>query len=454
MKTRILLSVLLTVMIFGAIAQNPSVTLTFSADNNSQQLSLDSVLIENMTQGVDTTLYAPDSVLVLDYISGMEEFNTFNSYGFSLSQNYPNPMEGKTTVNLQLSESNLVLISISNVMGMELLNRKFQLGQGIHSFNFYPGGESFYLLTVHVNEQRQAIKMFNSSSHSLASGYCMLQHNGQNNTITEVFKTGNAVNNFMFNPGDHLKLTAFTSLGEQVITSVPSEDQTYYFNFTGDPCPGTPTVNDIDGNIYNTVFIGSQCWMKENLRTTTYRNGTPIPNVPDPFYWENSAEGAYVWYDNDFAWKEKYGALYNWLAISDTSRLCPDGWHVPTDDEWTMLTDFIGGTGSLHGEVLKSCRQENSPYGGSCNTDQHPRWSFYSNGIYGTNDYGFSGLPGGSRVFDGFFQSQGTAGLWWSSTEHLSIYAWGRSLAYFQDDVVVNLAKLRNGYSVRCLRNN
>jgi uncharacterized protein (TIGR02145 family) len=296
--------------------------------------------------------------------------------------------------------------------------------------------------------------MFNSSSHSLASGYCKLQYNGQNNTITEAFKTGNAVNNFMFNPGDHLKLTAFSSLGQQVITSVPSEDQTYHFNYAGDPCPGTPTVTDIDGNVYNTVLIGSQCWMKENLRTTTYRNGTAIPNVPDPFYWEYSAEGAYVWFDNNSAWKEKYGALYNWLAISDSGMLCPEGWHVPTDEEWTILTDFLGGTGSPYGSELKSCRQENSPYGGSCITDQHPRWNFHSYGIYGTNDYGFSGVPGGSRVFDGFFQSQGTIGSWWTSTEHLSIYGWGRSLTYFNDEVTVTLAKLRNGFSVRCLRNN
>ena len=152
---------------------------------------------------------------------------------------------------------------------------------------------------------------------------------------------------------------------------------------------------DIDGNTYNTVQIGDQCWMKENLKTTTYRNGTAIPNVTDANAWSNVHYGAYVWYDNDITWKDKYGALYNWFTTVDANGLCPTGWHVPTNDEWTALTDYIGGTGSPHGNELKSCRQMNSPLGGECNTNEHPRWNA-SHIHYGTDDYGFSGLPGGT----------------------------------------------------------
>ncbi len=224
-------------------------------------------------------------------------------------------------------------------------------------------------------------------------------------------------------------------------------DEVYISFFKG--CP--PTVADIDGNIYNTAQIGDQCWMKENLKTTTYRNGTAIPNVTDANAWSNLATGAYVWYDNDISWKDSYGALYNWYTTVDPNGLCPTGWHVPTHDEWTDLTDYIGGTGSPHGNELKSCRQVNSPLGGGCNTSEHPRW--YEHGTYyGTDDYDFSGLPGGFRYYYGSFDYFGYYGYWWSSTESSSSYAWYRSLTYSNGDVFVYGYYKQDGFSVRCLR--
>jgi uncharacterized protein (TIGR02145 family) len=191
--------------------------------------------------------------------------------------------------------------------------------------------------------------------------------------------------------------------------------------------------------------------MAENLKTTTYRNGTPIPNVTNGSDWFNLTTGAYVWYDNDISWKGPYGALYNWYATVDANGLCPTGWHVPTNDEWTALTDFIGGTGSPHGNELKSCRQVNSPLGGGCNTTEHPRWDEY-NGVWGTDDYGFSGLPGGTRYDSGPFYDVGYDGYWWSSTEYSSNGAWGRYLNYYDGNVGVGVGGKLRGFSVRCLR--
>lgn len=453
MKPRILLTVLMITMIMGAFAQKPTMTLTFTADSNAQHVRLNSILIENLTQGGDTTLYAPDTVLVLDYITGMNENFAFDDHSFSLSQNFPNPMKGKTTVSLWLPERNNILITISDVIGREVVNQEFQLEQGTHSFTFYPGRESLYFLTARADNQTQTIKMFNSPTDANASEYCKLGYNGQQKTGTGDYKSGDALNNFVFDLGDMLKFTSFTDQGERVITSSPTGDQIYYFHYTGDPCPGAPTVTDIDGNVYNTVQIGNQCWMKENLKTTTYRNGTAIPNVTDDNAWSNLTTGAYVWYDNDISWKDKYGTLYNWFTTVDPNGLCPTGWHVPTDDEWTDLTDYIGGTSSPHGDELKSCRQVNSPLGGGCNTSEHPRWSEHGT-HYGTDDYGFSGLPGGYRHYGGSFYAIGNDGLWWSSTEYSSDDAWFRYLLYGSDDVGVNDANKRDGFSVRCLRDN
>lgn len=451
MKTRILLTVLMIGIVMGAYAQRPNMTLTFAADNNGQYIPMNSILIENLTQGRDTTLYAPDTVLVLDYVTGINEIITFDDHSFSLSQNFPNPMKGKTTVSLYLPEKENILITISDVIGREMVNQKFHLERGNHSFTFYPGRESLYFLTARADRQSRTIKMFNSPSDANVSGYCKLGYNGQQKPGTGENKSGNALNNFVFGLGDMLKFTSFTDQGERVITSSPTGDQTYYFHYTGDPCPGTPTVTDIDGNTYNTVQIGNQCWMKENLKTTTYRNGTSIPNVTDANAWGNFTTGAYVWHDNDASWKHLYGALYNWHTTVDANGLCPDGWHVPTNDEWTTLTNFIGGTGELHGNELKSCRQVNSPLGGGCYTSEHPRWNSNSSN-WGTDDYGFSGLPGSHRFINGDFDYIGISGLWWSSTEDSAYNAWYRVLNYSYGYVIVNDYRKQAGFSVRCLR--
>lgn len=412
-----------------------------------------SIQIENLTRGGDTTLYAPDTVLLLDYITSVNENFAIGDNSISLCQNFPNPMKGQATVSLWLPEKNDIMITISDVSGRELANQEFQLEQGTHSFTFYPGRESLYFLTARADNQTRTIKMLNSSTDAKASGYCKLGYNGHQKTGTVDYKSGNALNNFLFNLGDQLKFTATTNLGERVITCSPTGNQTYYFHYTGDPCPGAPTVTDIDGNVYNTVQIGNQCWMKENLKTTTYRNGTAIPNVTDGNAWSNLTTGAYVWYDNDISWKDSYGALYNWFTTVDPSGLCPTGWHVPTFDEWTALAGYIGGTSSPHGNELKSCRQVNSPLGGGCNTSEHPRWeedTYYGN--YGTDDYGFSALPGGYRYYDINFNMVGNMGQWWTSTVYSSYFAWTRSLHYYYGGVFVYSYDMRNGFSVRCLR--
>jgi uncharacterized protein (TIGR02145 family) len=216
-------------------------------------------------------------------------------------------------------------------------------------------------------------------------------------------------------------------------------------------CP-EQSITDIDGNTYFTVSIGEQCWMKENLRTTTYKNGTPIAYVSDDNAWSNLTTGAYVWFDFNVNWKDKYGALYNWYAVNDPNGLCPAGWHVPGDSEWTQLTGFIGGTASPHGNKLKSCRQVDSPLGGDCNTSEHPRWEYYHWTIYGTDDHSFSALPGGDRASFGYFTGIGNFGVWWTSTEYSPESAWYRMVGFAFDHIAVHYNNKRNGNSVRCLR--
>ncbi len=200
------------------------------------------------------------------------------------------------------------------------------------------------------------------------------------------------------------------------------------------PVPGTP-VSDINGNVYKTVVIGTQVWMAENLKVTRYDNGDSIPDVKDST-WVSQMSGAYCWYNNDSVKNMKtYGALYNWYAVSDPRGLAPEGWHIPSDNDWTILMNTLGGD-SIAATKLKEAGKGHwlSPNSSS------------------TNETGFTALPGGSLYDNGPFTYLGNYGYWWSSTENTPTTAWFRGM-YYSLGVFKNNSAKSNGYSVRCVKN-
>jgi uncharacterized protein (TIGR02145 family) len=215
---------------------------------------------------------------------------------------------------------------------------------------------------------------------------------------------------------------------------------------------GISTINDIDGNIYNTVLIGTQCWMKENLKTTKYRNGDPIPNVIIEDEWYNLTSGAFAWYDHNFLWKDIYGALYNGHATVDIRGLCPFGWRMPDSSNWDELVVYIGGPDAPNGNNLKSCRQYQSPLGGECATNEHPVWGWHET-HYGIDFYGFSGLPGGFRYADwgtASFFAMTLSGFWWEVFQ--GSQARVRGLSYNDGGFSTSVYNMQFGMSVRCVR--
>lgn len=202
------------------------------------------------------------------------------------------------------------------------------------------------------------------------------------------------------------------------------------------PILTTSSVTDIDGNVYTTVTIGTQVWMVENLKVTTYNDGIAIPLVTDNAAWSNRTTAGYCWYNNDTPTnKETYGALYNWYTV-DAGKLCPPGWHVPSDDEWTTLVTYLGGY-SVAGGKLK---EAGTTHWKSPNSNA-------------TNESGFTALPGGTRFSDGTtFSEIGGLCDWWSSSEFSPGIAWLHGL-YFSETGVnkVGLDKA-SGFSVRCLK--
>lgn len=201
-------------------------------------------------------------------------------------------------------------------------------------------------------------------------------------------------------------------------------------NFITSPNNGK-TVTDIDGNVYSTVTIGSQVWLGQNLKTTKYNDGTSIPLVTDNYTWSTFLTPAYSWYNNDIGNKNPYGALYNWYAIN-TGKLCPLGWHVPTDAEWTALNDNLGGE-NIAGGKLKEVGTVH--------------WQNPNTGA--TNETNFTGLPGGKRLNNGFYDI-GEYGNFWSSTEYQGFVLYRNIINYGENTNKIGTDK-QSGFSVRCL---
>lgn len=195
------------------------------------------------------------------------------------------------------------------------------------------------------------------------------------------------------------------------------------------------TAKDRDGNVYPTVKICDQVWMAKNLNVSTYRNGDPIPQVSDASEWLNLTTGAWCYYAIHTPYGAVYGKLYNWFAVNDPRGLAPEGWHIPSDSEWTALTTCLGGE-TLAGGKMKS---KGTDYWKSPN-------------LNATNSSGFSALPGGGFDGVGNFFDLGFKSYWWSSTEFETYYVWLRVLSY--DHGIVDRYNYNKevGLSVRCIK--
>jgi len=217
------------------------------------------------------------------------------------------------------------------------------------------------------------------------------------------------------------------------------------------------TVTDYDGNVYNTVTIGTQVWLKENLKVTHYRNGDLIPNVTDGMAWSNLTTGAYCNFNNDANnYSTIYGRLYNWYAVNDSRNIAPVGWHVPTHDEWTSLERAICTSGTCAAEFPydnTTTGLRGTDEGGKLKEIGTTHWQNPNTGA--TNETGFLALPGDYRSGNGTYTTNddiGRFGDWWEATENGATSAWYRYLSYNNANVGRNFDDKRDGLSVRCIR--
>ena len=209
----------------------------------------------------------------------------------------------------------------------------------------------------------------------------------------------------------------------------------------------TNTVTDYDGNVYHIVKIGDQEWLLENLKVTHFRNGDAIPQETDNATWADLTTAAYCMYDNSTTYGQAYGYLYNWYAVSDTRGLAPEGWHIPSDEEWKELEMALG----MSQAEADAVGWRGTDQGGQLKEAGTTHWA--NPNTAATNTSGFTALGGGRRSGStGYFTSIGNYAFFWTSTEYDADNTWTRWLAHDTSQIDRTGYPLKGGYTVRCVR--
>lgn len=401
-----------------------SQTYTISFVATGTFTTLDSVIVKNYTHP-DTVKCLSGDILQLIINNGINETYLNNEK----IQVYPNPMQDQAQISFYAKQTGNATLVIYDINGKQVLQTVVNLSQGTQNFRLTGFKQGMCFLNISGENYYYSAKLININS-SQANAKIELLGSGKLVNINRNEKSVKETVVMNYNVGDYIHFTGYSGAYTFSVSDVPAYSKTITFCF--DTITNCGTITDIDGNLYNTVQIGTQCWMKENLITSNYNNNTSIPNVTDETEWASLVTGAWCYYDNyDFY---SYGKFYNWYAIS-TGMLCPTGWHIPTDTEWTTLTTYLGGL-NVAGGKLKEIGTSH--------------WHGPNTGA--DNSSGFTGLPGGVRYASGQYWAIGEYGHWWSSTEYATNKAYLRVL-YKGDSKVGSVYDVKTlGLSVRCIR--
>jgi len=406
--------------------------ITFSGSGASTTVG--SVKVENLTSGISLTLNGSDIL----YLSGTSGINSIENNQSSQLKIYPNPMTDNATIEIYIPESGDASLSIYEITGKLVSQFKSSLDNGQHDFRLTGLKSGLYLLSIKGNAYQYSGKLLSNGANFGTIVLEKISNNsvGYENQIKRNTKGNLATVDMAYNSGDRLKFTGISGNYSTVITDIPSSNKEITFNFIA--------CTDGDNNNYPIVQIGTQIWMAENLKTTKYNDGTIIPNITVSATWAAETTGAYCDYYNTPSNSSSYGRLYNWYTVDNNTatkivsngdkNVCPTGWHVPSDAEWTMLTDFLGG------ELVA---------GGKLKETGTTHWLSPNTGA--TNETGFTALPGSYRDNNGTFYTRGGYGLWWSSSPN-STTAFYRYISWSMSDVQWNVYDVRKGMSVQCLK--
>jgi uncharacterized protein (TIGR02145 family) len=415
--------------------------LTFTAVNEENHVQLDSIKIINRTQNCDTVLHWPDTVISV-YYTGIAETN-MSAGDFQLFQNYPNPVTANTTVSMVVPERSKVSIIVSDMLGRVILRNEKFLNQGLNSFRFIPGQGSLFFFTVKWRGMSKSIKIIQAAPSS--DQRCSLEFIGHTPSSLPL-KTIENIQGFDFNIGDELLYIGYSNNAQSALLSALKSNSTVTFQFaTNIPCPGTPAV-EYEGQVYNTIQIFNQCWMKENINA-----GTMIP--ADNSMSDNGILEKYC-YNNEPDSCTKYGGLYQfremmqYSALQSAKGICPEGWHIPSDEEWKILEGAVDGQYGI-GDPEWDLFWTDRGFDAGTNLKSASGWNGGGNGA---DLFGFSFLPGGESPSVGYFNGTVTDGSLWSSTDYHYFSAWCRYISYQSAEVYRGFNDKTASLSVRCVK--
>ena len=401
------------------MAQNEYLTLTFSGDNNGQNISLDSIYIKNLTQGTDTVIY--DTTFIIGP-------NRYEIYTFF------------TEFKILSGYDETIRISVFNELGQMLLQSRYGIVEGLNTFGFYPGREKIYFLTAESDVNSSTIKVVSTST---KKGDCKLIYEGSQAYSID-YKSEIYVD-FPLVLGDELLLVGYSELGESVFTDIPQGNTDYIFQFaTNIPCPGLDSLY-YEGQWYHTIQVYSQCWFKENLNAGTWIQASqPQTNngVIEKYCMEDMALGC-----------ELFGGLYfrfemmNYVYESGGQGICPEGWHVPLDMDWKILEASVDSLYTIADPIWNNSGWRGSDAGGNLKQTGYELWEPPNTGA--TDAYGFNLLPAGYFVQNEFWGPGYKTYLWTSDypTSYFRNVDW--------DKATINRESLSGSaaISVRCIKN-
>jgi len=416
-----------------AIGQS-HITLTFTSAFDGSYVKTDSILVENISKGCDTLLRFPDTVLALEVVSGIQKNEIMDH--FAITQNQPNPFSKVTTFSVVVPLKANVDIFILDHSGRKVALLSRELPAGKNLFTFSGGTDLVYFIAASAGKSSRVMKMVRTGWDEV-TGNEKLDYNGVI-TSTEVTKSGNHKSSFSFSAGDSLRMTGYgmTPLqfrSSDILFDRPARDTLLLFELKeGIPCPVEPALFH-EGKCYTTRLIGDQCWFRENVNA-----GIRIDaNVSQS---DNGIIEKYC-YNNNPVNCDVYGGLYQWYEAMQYSNqqgtrgICPEGWHLPTDGEWNILSNLLGGETSAGGPIKEA---------------GYEHWIQPNTGA--TDSTGFCALPAG-MYFDNGFHHFRTNIEYWSSTNSYGPYAWYRILYNNNAQLVrTNYYEKTTARSVRCIR--
>jgi uncharacterized protein (TIGR02145 family) len=441
--------ILIALFIFIASNANAQTCLISFAGNGASE-TVESVKIENLTNGSSLVVNGND-ILRLSKATGISSSEAKENSELIV---FPNPMTDISTLRICPHEEGNAVITIVDLTGKQVIRFQSYLENFRQDFRLSGLRNGFYVINVKGNNFQLSEKFTSNGNSGKAikiekvNNYSPIVYEKASETGSKGTQT---IVDMDFTYGDVLKLTGYSGIFSTVKTDIPEGNETVSFNFT--------ECTDGDNNNYPVVEIGSQVWMAENLKTTKYNDGTPIPNITADAEWTAiynnfTATGqktpAYCWYGNSIENKAVYGGLYTWFTIDAASNgnknACPAGWHVPLDDEWYTLALSL----DVNALKVRDYGTVSFIAGGKLKETGTAHWESPNTGA--TNISGFTALPGGDRDFQQFCNI-GYAGIWWTATDNSILTPFWRQLDWAINSLEKGYLEKAAGFSVRCVRN-